>query len=82
MDDEYFMRIALEEAELSYGRGDLPVGAVLAIDGKLIGRAGNAAKTREDWTSHAEYSVLNQFSTVVKRDNQKTMFFIQHGNLA
>ncbi len=68
MDDRYFMGIALEEAKLAYSRGDLPVGAALAIDGKLIGRAGNTANTRNDWVSHAEYSVLYQFSSAIKKN--------------
>ena len=82
MDDTYFMGLALEEAKLSYSRGDLPVGAVLVIDGKLIGRSGNAANTREDWTSHAEYLVLNSFSSAIKKESQKIMFYTQPENLA
>ncbi|MDP3987391.1 MAG: nucleoside deaminase [Nanoarchaeota archaeon] len=67
MSDEYFMNMALEEARISANRGDLPVGSVLTIDGGLIGRAGNSATSKDDWTSHAEYLVLNQFSSVIKR---------------
>ncbi|MDO8517662.1 MAG: deaminase [Nanoarchaeota archaeon] len=61
-----FMKLALEEAEISYNRGDLPVGAVLTIDNKLIGKDGNSATTNEDWFSHAEASVLNKYSRAIK----------------
>ncbi len=40
---------------------------LLVIDGTLIGRGGNSANTRSDWTSHAEYVVLHQFSSAIKK---------------
>lgn len=66
--DEYFMRIALEEAERGYSRGDLPVGAVLVINNQLIGKSNNATKSKNDWFSHAESNLLSQFSGEIKKN--------------
>lgn len=65
--DENFMKIALNEAKNCYLRGDLPVGAVLTIDDKLEGVAGNSAKVTGDWTSHAENSLLHKVSWKIKQ---------------
>jgi len=68
--DENFMEIAFNEAKNCYSRGDLPVGAVLTIDDKLEGVAGNSAKTNGNWVSHAENSLLQNISWKLK-DNKK-----------
>jgi tRNA(adenine34) deaminase len=52
--DEAFMRIALREAEGAAEHGDVPIGAVLVRDGKLIASAGNEREQRGDPTAHAE----------------------------
>lgn len=65
--DENFMRLALNEAENCYKRGDLPVGAVLTISGELAGVSGNSAKTNGDWTTHAENSLLHNVSWKIKQ---------------
>jgi len=66
--DEKYMRIALNEAYESYNRGDLPVGAVLTIDNSFEGISGNSANTNEDWTSHAENSLLHKVSWKIKKN--------------
>ncbi len=48
------MRIALREAEGAAEHGDVPIGAVLVRDGKLIASAGNEREQRGDPTAHAE----------------------------
>lgn len=48
------MSVALEEARAAAGRGEVPIGAVLVIDGAIIARAGNATIARDDPTAHAE----------------------------
>jgi len=62
------MKIALNEAENCYSRGDLPVGAVLTINNNLEGVAGNSARTNGDWTSHAENSLLHKVSWKIKNN--------------
>ncbi len=52
--DEYFMKKALQEAALAYDKGEIPVGAVVVIDNKVIARAHNLTEMLHDVTAHAE----------------------------
>ncbi|HEX5658846.1 MAG TPA: tRNA adenosine(34) deaminase TadA [Polyangiales bacterium] len=54
MSDELFMREALREAELAAARGEVPVGAVAVLDGRVIGRGHNLRETARDPSAHAE----------------------------
>ena len=49
-----FMAIALEEARAAAERGEVPVGAVVALNGKVLARAGNRPRELSDPTAHAE----------------------------
>ncbi|HCP03936.1 MAG TPA: tRNA-specific adenosine deaminase, partial [Pseudomonas sp.] len=49
-----FMRLALAEARLAAERGEVPVGAVLVQDGKVVGRGFNQPITSHDPSAHAE----------------------------
>ncbi|MCK4561910.1 MAG: nucleoside deaminase [Flavobacteriaceae bacterium] len=51
---EYFMRKALQEAELAYEKGEVPIGAVIVSQDKIIARAHNLTETLNDVTAHAE----------------------------
>jgi tRNA(adenine34) deaminase len=53
-DDEYFMLQALREAQEAYFDGEVPVGAVVAINNKIIARAHNQVERLNDPTAHAE----------------------------
>ncbi len=57
-DDAYFMKKALEEAEAAYEKGEIPVGAVIVIDDKVIARAHNLTETLNDVTAHAEMQAI------------------------
>lgn len=57
-DDEYFMRQALTEAKVAFAEGEVPIGAVLVCDGKIVARAHNLTETLSDATAHAEILVL------------------------
>lgn len=52
------MRIAIEEALLAFNEGEVPVGAVLVMDNKVIAKAHNCRETTNDPTSHAEILAL------------------------
>ena len=52
-EDEKFMREALKEARKTITNGDVPVGAVLVFDGKVIARAHNEKEKRGDACAHA-----------------------------
>ena len=58
--DEYFMRLALREAERSMEHDDVPVGCVIAKDGELIAAAPNERELRQDPTAHCEVLALRE----------------------
>ncbi len=53
-DDEHFMRQALRQAKDAYEEGEIPVGAVLVINNRIIARAHNEVEKLNDPTAHAE----------------------------
>lgn len=53
-DHQYFMRKAFQEAELAFEKNEVPVGAVIVINNKIIARAHNLTETLNDVTAHAE----------------------------
>ena len=63
-----FMGLALEEAKLAAARGEVPVGAVVALDGKVIARAGNRTRELSDPTAHAEMLVIREAAASLKNE--------------
>jgi tRNA(adenine34) deaminase len=57
-DDEYFMRIALQQAEYAFEDDEVPVGAVVVLNNKIIARAHNQVERLNDPTAHAEMIAL------------------------
>lgn len=60
MNHEEFMREALIEAQKAYALGEVPVGAVVVLGGRIIGRGHNERETLKDPTAHAEILALRQ----------------------
>jgi tRNA(adenine34) deaminase len=60
--DEYFMRLALREAERALEHDDVPIGCVIAHSGELVGAAPNERELRGDPTAHAEILALREAS--------------------
>jgi tRNA(adenine34) deaminase len=58
--DEYFMRLALREAERALEHDDVPIGAVVVHDGEVIGVGANERELRGDPTAHAEVLALRE----------------------
>jgi len=58
MNDENFMRVALELARQAQQAGEVPVGAVVVKDGEIVGRGFNAPISRHDPSAHAEMVAL------------------------
>ena len=56
--DERFMTLALAQAERCAKRGEVPVGAVLVKDGRVLAKAGNTRERRHDPAGHAELNAL------------------------
>ena len=52
--ETYFMRQALEEAQLAFDEGEIPIGAVVVCRGQIIARAHNEVERLKDPTAHAE----------------------------
>ena len=57
-DDNYFMQKALQEAEEAYEKGEIPVGAVIVIEDRIIARAHNLTELLNDVTAHAEMQAI------------------------
>lgn len=58
MNDEYFMQLALEQAKQAANLGEIPVGAVIVIDGKVIASTHNQSIKNNDPSAHAEILAL------------------------
>jgi tRNA(adenine34) deaminase len=64
-DSRTFMEAALDEARAAAARGEVPVGAVVVVDGRIVSRAGNRTITDCDPTAHAEMVALREAAKVV-----------------
>ena len=53
-DSKYFMNKAIEEAQIGLSKGEVPIGAVIVIENKILARAHNLEETLNDVTAHAE----------------------------
>ena len=58
--DEYFMRLALREAERAIEHDDVPIGAVLVHEGEVLASGRNERELRQDPTAHAEVLALRE----------------------
>jgi tRNA(adenine34) deaminase len=63
--DEYFMRLAIREAEVALTHDDVPIGAVVVHEGEVVGAAHNERELRQDPTAHAEILALREASRVL-----------------
>ena len=60
--DEYFMRKALDEAQTAFEKDEVPVGAVIVYNNKIIARGHNLCEKLIDFTAHAEMQVFTSAS--------------------
>jgi tRNA(adenine34) deaminase len=58
--DEYFMRLALREAERATSHEDVPIGAVIVRDGEVVAATHNERELRQDPTAHAEVIAIRE----------------------
>ena len=58
MEQEAFMKIALQEAQKAFDANEVPIGAVVVLDNKIIARAHNQVELLNDSTAHAEILAL------------------------
>lgn len=57
-DDTYFMKKALQEAEIAFEKGEVPVGVVIVINEQVIARGHNLTQLLNDVTAHAEMQAI------------------------
>lgn len=63
LSDEYFMQQALRQARLAADRGEIPVGAVVVVDGRIVGAGHNLTEALRDVTAHAEMQAITSAAT-------------------
>ena len=56
--DEYFMKKALEEAQIAFEEDEIPVGTIITIDNRIIAKAHNLTERLKDVTAHAEMQAI------------------------
>ena len=63
--DEFFMKKALQEAEVAFEKSEIPVGAVIVIDNKVIARTHNLTELLNDVTAHAEMQAITSAANFI-----------------
>jgi tRNA(adenine34) deaminase len=63
--DEYFMKKAYQEAEIAFEKGEVPVGALVVIDNKIIARTHNLTELLTDVTAHAEMQAITSAANFI-----------------
>lgn len=56
--DEYFMKKALQEAQMAFDKGEIPVGAIVVVGDRIIARSHNLTELLNDVTAHAEMQAI------------------------
>ena len=65
LNDEYFMRQALKEAQTAFDKDEVPVGAIIVCQNRIIARAHNLTETLNDVTAHAEMQAITAAANVL-----------------
>ena len=65
-DDEHFMKEALAFARIAFSEQEVPIGAVLVRDGKMVGRGRNRREALSDPTHHAEIEAIREAATAIR----------------
>jgi tRNA(adenine34) deaminase len=65
LDDNYFMNQALAEAKLAFEKDEVPIGAVVVCNNRIIARAHNLTETLNDVTAHAEMQAITAAANVL-----------------
>jgi tRNA(adenine34) deaminase len=75
-DDKYFMKKAFQEAKMAYEEGEIPVGAVVVAQNRIIARAHNLTETLTDVTAHAEMQAITAAANLLggKYLNECTLY--------
>ena len=63
--NDYFMKKALQEAIVAFDKGEIPVGAIIVIDNKVIARSHNLTELLNDVTAHAEMQAITSAANFI-----------------
>jgi tRNA(adenine34) deaminase len=63
--DEYFMKIALQEAKKAFDKDEIPVGAVIIANNQILSKSHNLTETLKDPTAHAEMQAITAASELM-----------------
>ena len=63
--DEKYMRLAIEEAKLALEADEVPIGAIIVAEGRIVGRGHNLVETLVDVTAHAEIQAITAASSTI-----------------
>jgi len=76
LNDEYFMREALKQAQLAFEKNEVPVGAVITFKDRIIAKAHNLTQTLNDVTAHAEMQAFTSAANTLggKYLNECTLY--------
>lgn len=63
--DSYFMQKALQEAKTAFNKGEVPVGAIIVSDNRIIAKAHNLTESLNDVTAHAEMQAITSAANIL-----------------
>lgn len=75
MSSDPFMQAAIEEAKKGLAEGGIPIGSVLVLDGKIVGRGHNRRVQKKSAILHAEMDCLENAGRLKARDYQRSMLY-------
>ncbi|MBN9416716.1 MAG: nucleoside deaminase [Candidatus Eremiobacteraeota bacterium] len=75
MSDQLFLQAALEEARLGLAEGGIPIGSVLVLDGKIIGRGHNRRVQKGSAILHAEMDCLENAGRLQAKDYKRCVLY-------
>ena len=75
MSDDVFMRLALEEAQLALEKGNIPIGAVVVHEGRVVARGHNLVDSHEKELGHAEMEALSAAEAFLFRHKRECEIF-------
>src|SRR5215468_3173067 len=70
-----FMRVAFEEAQRGYNEGGIPIGSVLVIDGRIVGRGHNRRLQKDSAVLHAEMDCLENAGRLKAADYARATLY-------
>lgn len=65
LNDEYYMRIALNEAKEAFFKGEIPIGAVIVANNQIIAKTHNLTENLNDVTAHAEMQAITAAANAI-----------------